>query len=173
MSLRLTGFYNYIEDYIESYPSSYSPPYNVDLARLYGVECYGDWTVNELLELDGNFTYEGTKKSGDPLMPESREVINIPKYFFNLGLTLSPLNDFDIRTNFRYTYHRKTGGAPQREVEESGGYATFDLQAKYRFNKSMEFSFVIENLLDKDNAWETQDYPLPGRTIWGGIKYNF
>jgi outer membrane receptor protein involved in Fe transport len=170
--MNLSCFYSRINDYIEMYPASHAPTYNVDRVDLYGVELETSIElIPGVLKFNSNITRQESDKHGDPLMPDSNEVINMPEWEGNAWLTYVSCNGLEIIPSVHYRGQRKTGGAPLKEVSGFGGYTTADLTVNYTFSH-MNLMFSCENIFQKD-ANERVDAPLTDRRFYFRVKGEF
>jgi iron complex outermembrane receptor protein len=177
----LRGYYYKVDDYIRTI-FEYRPSrvvYNIDEVELKGIELGTEFKL--LYGFSGfiNYTYEKTHKSGDILDLSSDltdELTEIPRSKVNLGVQYKSGIGALVKVVLRYVDERDvvTGslaslGAP--ELKHMDSFATVSLQAEYPFG----FGIIragLENIFDEEYQ-ERYGFPMPGRTITGGININF
>jgi outer membrane receptor protein involved in Fe transport len=170
LSLKLIGFYSYINDYIAKYPTNHAPTYNVDSVKLYGFNLDGSKPVSDFANLRVSITYENTRKSGDRLL-DSKRLPNVPKWKLDGYLTLLPYENLYITPSVHYVGKRPTGGAPLRTIDTLGGYTTYNLAVNYLF-KNFQFDFLVENIFNR-KAYERIDSPITERCFTFRVTKEF
>jgi outer membrane receptor protein involved in Fe transport len=180
--IRLTGYYYDVDDYIRVI-LGYMPSrvvYNIDEVKLRGVEVEGDYHVAEGFSLFGNYTYQTSKKKGDILDKSSavtERLPELPEHKTNMGLRFRARNGATADLTLRYVGKKDilTGSLTKEgaaELEHIDPFATVGLNAQYPILKKERFQaklrLGIENLFDEEYK-EQFGFPMPGRTVTGGI----
>ena len=180
--VRLRGYYYDVEDYIRVI-FGYRPSrvvYNIDEVKFRGVEVEGDCNVAEGLSLFGNYTYQTTKKKGDILDKSSavsEKLPELPEHKANMGLRFRARNGATADLTLRYVGEKDilTGSLTTESaatLEHMDPFATVDLNAQYPILKKERFQaklrLGIENLFDEEYK-EQSGFPMPGRTVTGGM----
>jgi iron complex outermembrane receptor protein len=184
----LRPYYYKVDDYIRTI-FGYRPSrvvYNMDKTRFHGVEVEGEYRLYENLCIFGNYTYQTTKKDGDVLDTNevsSDKLVELPEHKANLGLSYRAKNGAILDLTARYRGERQDLGAWIRnwgkkdaipvDVED---FVTVGLDFSYPiFNEEKSSGTIrlgVENLFDEDYE-EVYGFPMPGRTITGGINIVF
>jgi len=179
------GYYYYVYDYIRTI-FGYSPSrvvYNIDEVMLSGFEVEGEYSVMRDFAVFANYTYQTTTKHGDILDKSSRlskNLTELPENKVNAGLRYKCRG---LTTEFvmRYVDKRQelTGSALTSDAScfsKLAKFATFGLNFKYKIldrkNLFGTIGLNIENLFDAKYE-ETDGFPMPGRTINGGMNIQF
>ena len=168
MSLTVALFDTRIKD--EIYYSEYNQNYKNKTIRQ-GIET--DFTIYPFddIRLWGNYSY--TKARFDkknitiPLVPEHRASAGIRwQLIKQLGLSLSGT----------YTGSRFDGNDTDNDrYEKFDDYIVFDGKLTYEYKNLMIFAGVnnIFNELYSTSAYSEQYYPMPDRTIYGGVRWTY
>ena len=127
------------------------------------------------LSATGSVTFtKGTAyDTGEPLS-------SIPPVFGNAGLTYSK-NRFDSGLNFRFNGRKKLEDynieegidnieetpylEDQQEYYGNPSWSTFDIYAKYRFTRSFDVLFSVDNILDRHYKEFASGISAPGRNF--------
>ncbi|WP_425059993.1 Hemin receptor [Sporomusa carbonis] len=153
---RVTGFFNDIDDYVTTYMgsgiNSGPPTYNIDNAKIKGVEIASDYQFSKKWGMVFNYTTQHSSKSGDQLDPTGTELTTIPKATINLGL----------RYNNRQGFVAALDGQRIQTVAAATtrGYTLFNLGLSYTKNEST-VALAVNNLFDVDYE-QTAGFPMPG-----------
>lgn len=161
---RVSLFENRIDDLLntETGPDGEYRYYNVDEARIRGVELSGGWTYGSL-SLNASLTRQD---------PENRET----------GDQLARRAELYGRIDADYRYHAVSVGMTLRASQErpdsdysdaiNAGYGVVDLRTAWQVTPTVELSAKLENAFDKDyqlvDGYNTQD-----RYLEGGVKLSF
>lgn len=186
ISLRLKGFYNYLNNDI-LYNATAKKYENVD-AYIYGVELTGSYTYSDTLYFDGSFTWMRGKKR-DPLSGQSdTDLPDITPMKFTLAANWSPWMDTTLRAEFmasgRWNHIDSDNGE-----QVIGGWGIVNLKARKTWGEHLELTVGIDNLFDKTYAVSNtyKDLTLitggtnaptmllnePGRYVYTNIRYKF
>ncbi len=97
------------------------------------------------------------------------------------GITLAGLKGLSGNLNFAYVGKQKvddweSGVYPVPEVTK-GGFTVADLSLSYKIFEKKKYGTLIlkgdvRNLFDKEYAY-VKGYPMPGRTFFGSLRYEF
>jgi len=188
-TIRLTGFYNDIDDYMETpywKTTSGKKQYkwsNIDEVVTAGVELEGEYKLTPEISLFANYTYLETKinKFNDPpgasqgsLYTSSaykgNELPDQARHKVNWGLTYSNPKILTVSLKCRYVGSRFDDLENTKKLES---YLTADLLLSRKITDFMELSLEINDLFDE--SWqEDKDWLVsPGRTFMGRVKLVF
>src|SRR5690606_26276562 len=160
--------------------------YNIDDARIRGVELTASWDATDTLSLRSSYTYTDSEQltgeyAGFPLARTPKHMANIRA---DWATPVEGLNAW-LSAN----YHGSEVNAGQRignngeAVGENGegrviarkypSYATVDLGASYKFNESVELKGAVYNLFDKKVEATEFNTTMEGRRFWVGMTSTF
>ena len=97
------------------------------------------------------------------------------------GITLTDLKGFSGNLNFAYVGKQKVddweSGVYPVPVITKGGFTVADLSLSYKIFEKKKYGTLtvkgdVRNLFDKDYAY-VKGYPMPGRTFYGSLRYEF
>lgn len=179
------GYYYYVYDYIRTI-FGYRPSrvvYNIDEVMLSGFEIEAEYPILKDLNAFANYSFQVTTKKGDILDSTSAlsdSLAELPENKMNAGIRHSWLG---LTTEFVMRYvskrHELTGsalGSDASDLSALNRFATFDLNFRYKILKGKKYSgtvqFNIENLFGARYE-ETSGFPMPGRTLTGGMNIKF
>ncbi|SOC55972.1 vitamin B12 transporter [Chromohalobacter canadensis] len=161
---RVTVFDNRIDDLI-GYDPNTSIPYNVDEARIRGVELSGGWQAGGLV-LSASLTHQNPedRQTGERLQRRARTFGRIDADYtladWSFGATLRAAGD--RRDTDFVTYGDTT----------TAGYGVVDLRTSWQVTSMVELSAKVENAFDKEyqlvDGYNTQD-----RYLEGGVTLRF
>lgn len=181
----LTYFYTDFEDKIEavSKPGGISTWENVGKATVQGLE--GDFSCDIGTLFEWKFEVKPYVSFVYLTEYEDRETGKDLKYTSDLhvsyGITISDLKGFSANLNFAYTGEQSVddweSGLWPAPVVEEGGFtvANFTISKKildYEKYGGLTLIGEIQNLLDKDYKY-AKGYPMPGRSFFLGLRYDF
>jgi len=162
---RVTVFDNRIDDLISYDPNTYIP-YNVEEARIRGVELTGGWQAGGLV-LSASLTHQNPedRQTGERLKRRARTFGRLDADYaledWSFGATLRAAGD-RRDTQFSYPYGDTT----------TAGYGVVDLRAAWQVTSMVELSAKVENAFDKQyqlvDGYNTQD-----RYVEGGVTLRF
>jgi len=119
------------------------------------------------------FTYEDDETDKD--------LKYISDWTASYGITVTGLKGFSGNLNFTYVGKQdvddwETGGFPVPEITKSG-FTVADLTLSYKIFENKKYGSLlvkgdVRNLFDKDYAY-VKGYPMPGRTFYGSLRYEF
>jgi vitamin B12 transporter len=98
------------------------------------------------------------------------------------GLSFADGVGFSGRVNFTYTGPQQVGEYESSypynyTVVELDSFVVTDLSLSYRFLRSEKYGDYtirgeLRNLFDEDYAY-VKGYPMPGRSVWAGLKWEW
>ncbi len=168
----LTGFYIDIEDFI-SRPEGEDQVQNFEKYEFYGVEVAAENRYFDRLFLRASYSYLHTedKSSGSEVdqiqnNPEHKVVVET---FYQLPWNMSLYGSARWVTTF-YTYgENDDGDTLKKRIPD---YLICDFKINKRVADALDLYFGIDNIFDED--YETSyAVPQPGRTVYGGVTWNF
>ena len=175
--LRMTGFYNDINDWMARIYNKtqagvkYYRWENVDKVETSGIELEAEYRPVASLKLYANYGYLDTKireyKDGPQL--EGNRLIDQPRHRFNAGFTYTNPDLFTINLRQRYVSDRYDDMENTQKLDE---YATFDVKISRDITKFIKASLEVEDIFNK--TWqESYQWETPGRMIFGRVKVMF
>lgn len=179
-----TYFYTEFKDKIVNYYDTVraiSTYKNVSGATIQGIELNASYDVGAaiglpiIIEPFTNFTYKFTFAQKNDGADDST-LTYIPKYTGALGLRVGQ-SKWDARLIANYVAQEKAtdwnpSSATYGMTIDKGGFAVLSLKGTYRPVKNIELMLSAENLLNNEYEY-VLGYPMPGRTIFGGVKWLF
>jgi Outer membrane cobalamin receptor protein len=169
---KLSLYYQEIQDYINfthQYPFSV---YNIDQAKLWGLEWENSYKINDQSSLLFNYTNQHTMKNGvltaDNLGLQG-ELDYRPRHKVSIGYQYDA-KPWQLRYTIDYTGHQ-TANYPYGSANTIGigGYTVHNLAITHALQKDSSITVSIDNLFDKDYV-EQYDYSMPGRLF--GVTFN-
>ena len=177
----LAFYYNSITDLIGRNSSDKTAPLvNFGQVEMYGVELNSEfYPANDLtLKLGYTFTNANNQSEGVDKIAHADRVTYVPEHKLDLGAQyMIPV--IGVRVDLTGTYvseiysqvpsvDRKT-----QPCDSVGGHFVMDARISKRFLKNYEAYLSVTNLTDKYYAWDSSQFPAPGRSIFGGLKARF
>jgi len=134
-----------------------------------GVETDMTFYLNDDLRCWGNYTYTDARFDGSntviPMVPEHRA---------SAGINWQPTPPLDIALSGSYSGSRYDGNdLDNNRYEKLTAYAVVDGKITYQYKEVAVFAGV-SNLFDElysTSAYSQSHYPMPGRTLFGGIRW--
>jgi iron complex outermembrane recepter protein len=184
---QLAFFYNDITDFITSSAKlsdgTTPPKKNIGRVEIYGIELNAEAYPVDGLTLKFGYTLnEATNKTAglDAIknLNDARKVTGVPEHTIDVGAqyTVPYLKTrIDLNGVFMATVYSTvpTFDNPKATPKNVGDYFVLNTRFTQPISKNFETYLAINNILDRDYATETSDYPAPGRTIFGGITAKF
>ncbi|WIX31278.1 TonB-dependent receptor [Salinicola sp. JS01] len=158
---RVSAFENRIDDLI-AFDAAFVP-YNVDRARIRGVELSGGWQYAGL-SLRASLTHQDPedRDSGERLKRRARTFGRLDADYalgdWRYGATLRAAGD---RRDTRYTF-------PYGDTTVSG-YGIVDLRTAWQVTPQVELSAKLDNAFDRDYTL-AEGYNTQGRYVEAGVK---
>ncbi|MEN6620498.1 MAG: TonB-dependent receptor, partial [Smithella sp.] len=154
---------------------------NTSGATIQGIEFNASYDVGAaigwpiIIEPFTNITYKFTYEQNNEGASDTT-LTYTPKYTGALGLRVGQ-NNWDARFIANYVSQEKVSdwnpsSATYGQVIDKGGFAVLSLKGTYRPSKNIELMVSAENLLNNEYEY-VLGYPMPGRTIFGGVKWLF
>ena len=183
--VRVRSYYYDINDYIRTV-FGFRPSrviYNLDLAKIRGVEVEGEVGLPYNLAAFANYTFQQNSTSPDPLNGNVRELTELPDHKANIGLKYKAPNGAEGRFYVRLVSKRAMPQVTVVNNQVTGvllrpmkGLATINLEGRYpvvqyRGMKGFLY-FGVENLFSQVYE-EDAGYPMPSATIYGGIQLRY
>jgi vitamin B12 transporter len=183
----LTFFHSEFKDKILSYYDNTLNAQtfkNVEGATIQGIEGNLSYDIGALAGLNFslepfiNFTYHTRYSSKDEveIKEYGKNLIYTPKCTASFGIRAGK-EKWDLRLIANYTGDEKVIdwnplSKNYRKVVDKADFTVVNLKGSYRPIKNLEITLSVENLFDR--AYEyVQYYPMPRRTIIGGVKWLF
>lgn len=185
-TLRVRGYYYDINDYIRTV-FGFRPSrviYNIDLAKLRGVEVEVQKALPYHLWVFANYTWQQTSTSPDPLGGNIRELTEFPDHKFNIGLKYKARNGAEGKFFVRLVSKRSE---PQVQVNSLNqvtgvtlrpmkGFFTVNLEGRYPVANWKGFTGYLYGGVDNlfgEYYEENAGFPLPTQTIYGGVQLRY
>ncbi|MFC1624112.1 TonB-dependent receptor plug domain-containing protein [Candidatus Omnitrophota bacterium] len=162
----LTFFRTNIDDLIEWTVDNaqWWRPENVSSATMEGIELETEFVLREHLKANFNYTYlEANNRN------TGRWLIYRPQYLYKLRLAYSPTPLCELGVNAICKTKRFANEANTTSLKH---YSIINSNFSYKINDSTKVLFEAKNILDRMYQ-EERDYPMPGRTFYGGLKISF
>ncbi|MEH2920128.1 catecholate siderophore receptor CirA [Samsonia erythrinae] len=141
--------------------------YNVNKARVRGVETELKVPLNEQLKLTMNYTYNDGR---DLSNGDSKPLSSLPFHTANGSLDWQPVEDWSFYLSANYSGQRRATTSTSRTP---GGYTMWDIGAGYQMTKAVKWRAGIQNLLDKDLHYDDYTYNEDGRRYFIAMDYTF
>lgn len=188
--LRVRSYYYDINDYIrQMFSSAFSPGgrvvYNLDLAKIRGVEVEGQIPLPYNLTAFANYTWQQTSTSPDPLGGGVQKLTEYPEHKANVGLKYKAPNGAEGKLSLRLVSHRKqytVSGVSASNVvtgvtlRPMKGFFNINLEGRYpmveRYGVKTFAYFGVQNLTGEFYE-ESAGYPMPSATIYGGLQARY
>lgn len=184
-SLRLRTYYYDMNNYIRTV-FGYRPSrvvYNIDLAKLRGVELEGLLPLPYNLTAFANYTWQQTSTSPDPLDADVRELVDLPDHKVNLGMRYRASNEAEAKVYLRIVSHTYQPQLTIKNQTITGisylplkGFATLNLEGRYPVMQYQGYKgflyFGVDNLFS-NHYQESYGYPMPTATVYGGIQLRY
>lgn len=180
-----TYFYTDFSDKIETYTTLGGDTSwkNIKGADIQGLEGELSFDMGTFFSLDYhikpyiNFVYLTKYKDNKT----DKDLKYTEKYHASYGIAVSDKKGFSANINFTYTGEKKIddfqSGQWPAPVIKTGGFTTADLNISkniFDFQKYGKITLKagIKNLFNKDYEY-VQGYPMPGRSFFLGVRYDF
>ncbi|CQR70829.1 Colicin I receptor precursor [Sporomusa ovata DSM 2662] len=181
-------FYNDINDYIvydnSAIAKSYAnPPYNLNKAKVWGVELETEQKLMPNLVFFANYTYQKSDKSGNykysPWESQTDSIYYMPEHKANIGLRYKAKAGSEITLGGKYVGKQNVlsgnfVGPNMLALNKATlpSYFVTNLRIIHPINHNQEISFYVDNIFDKKYE-EAKGYPMPGTTYGIGYKISF
>lgn len=170
VNYRASLYYNDIKDYIFS-DWKIRRIYNIDKAKIWGLELDGQYKVSGNLNIFANYTYQKTKKYGDrfDLLNLSDELDYYPANKGNFGLRYTK-NNTQLALSARCIGEQKA--IYSNKLVSLPDYTLVNLTLSHALCSDKEWSLYIDNIFNKKYS-ETFGYPMEGTTYAFAYKQQF
>ncbi|TPD95219.1 catecholate siderophore receptor CirA [Pantoea vagans] len=141
--------------------------YNVNKARIRGLETELGLPVADKLNLRLNYTYNDAR---DLSNGGNKPLSELPFHTTNATLDWKPLEDWSFYLSANYKGKSRTvtdGNATP------GGYTTWNTGGSYQVNKAVKIRAGVLNLTDKDLNRDDYSYNEDGRRYIAAVDYSF
>ncbi len=139
--------------------------YNLDRAKMKGLEVAGVWQLNEMLGATFAYTYLDAKEKKQE--GEYERMTRRPRHQVSAGLNYAPTERFNLNAGATYYSSRL-----DKDEVTLGGFTTLDVAATYQINDSVEITAKINNLFDKKHEY-AKGYREPGIEGFVGVNIKF
>lgn len=169
---KVAVYYQEIQDYINFTHQFPFSVYNIDQARLWGVEWQNTYKLSERSLLLFNYTNQHTMKNG--VLPADNlglkgELDYRPRHKASLGYQYDA-KPWQLRYTVDYT-GRQTANYPYGSTSAVaiGGYVVHNLGITRELQKDSSITLSVENIFNKSYV-EQYNYPMPGRVV--SVSFN-
>ena len=141
--------------------------YNVNKARIRGLETELGLPVADKLNLRLNYTYNDAR---DLSNGGNKPLSELPFHTTNATLDWKPLEEWSFYLSANYKGKSRTvtdGNATP------GGYTTWNTGGSYQVNKAVKIRAGVLNLTDKDLNRDDYSYNEDGRRYFAAVDYSF
>ncbi|MGJ0481816.1 catecholate siderophore receptor CirA [Pantoea agglomerans] len=141
--------------------------YNVNKARIRGLETELGLPVTDKLNLKLNYTYNDAR---DRSNGGNKPLSELPFHTSNATLDWKPLEDWSFYLSANYKGKSRTvtdGNATP------GGYTIWNTGGSYKVNKAFKIRAGVLNLTDKDLNRDDYSYNEDGRRYFAAVDYSF
>lgn len=169
---RANAFYASIQDAIETVTvasdqcggTTCDQNQNVGTASSKGFELQASLPLSTTLDLSLSYSRLIRDYADDAIV-----ATYAPEHSANLGLDWFVSADWQLGLDGHYQSDSETRFDGSRPTD---GFSLWDIRAHYRVNKAWHADFALKNVLDTDYEIAEGD-PMPGRTLWANIQYQF
>ncbi|HEX4498327.1 MAG TPA: TonB-dependent receptor [Thermoanaerobaculia bacterium] len=162
--LNVTGFENRLHNLIDFDLATFTEA-NIGRARTRGVEAETGYRKG-IFDAELNATFLNTEDQDTGL-----ELLRRPKRSANLILTARP-GAFTLNAVERYVGNRADADPITFARTTNPGYTRLDLAARWRARTWLSPYARVENVADRRYS-EALGFPSTGRTVIGGVSFNF
>lgn len=185
MRIEVSPYYYLIEDYIQFDLINFVS-YNINKAKLYGIELEIAQQLGKGFSAFINYTYQKSKTEGDPFVDNFvfegdrnfDEIPGLPEHKINLGFQYKGKNKEKVAIYAKYVseqnviYNNNTLYDTELKIRTQDSFITADIEASYPVTKNLEIAGYIHNIFDK-NYQERFGFPAAERNFGLGIKAIF
>ncbi len=169
---KISVYYQDIQDYINFTHHFPFSVYNIDQAKLWGVEWQNNYKLNEQSSLLFNYINQHTKKNGvlaSDNLGLKGELDYRPRHKATIGYQYDA-KPWQLRYTIDYTGHQ-TANYPygSSNTVAIGGYTVHNLAITHEIQKDSSLTLSVVNLFDKAYV-EQYNYPMQGRIF--GVSFN-
>jgi iron complex outermembrane receptor protein len=183
--IEISPYFYCIDDYIQFDLINFVS-YNIDQAKLYGVEVQVSQQFPYGFSAFFNYTFQKSETEGDPFVenfvdPTDRdfdEIPALPEHRGNVGVQYKAGNGakvavfLQVVSSQEVIYNNNTLWNTELRVREQDAYKTVDLEAQYPVTERFKAGFFARNILDEDYQ-ERFGFPAAGRVVGGTLEAVF
>lgn len=183
--VEISPYYYRIDDYIQFDLINFVS-YNIDKAKLYGIEMEVAQQLGKGFSVFANYTYQKSKTEGDPFVsnfvaPEDRdfdEIPGLPQHKINAGIQYKGSKKEKVSVYAKYVssqkviYNNNTLGNTELRIRKQDPFVTADIEASYPIMKNINITGYVHNLFDEDYQ-ERFGFPAAERNFGIGLKMIF
>ncbi|MCT4706900.1 catecholate siderophore receptor CirA [Enterobacteriaceae bacterium H11S18] len=141
--------------------------YNVNKARIRGVETEVKVPFNDQWKLTLNYTYNDGRDLSDG---GNKPLQNMGFHTANGTVDWAPLDDWAFYVSANYTGEKRATTATEGTP---GGYVIWNTGASWKATKNVKLRAGVLNLLDKDLNRDDYSYNEDGRRYFAAVDYSF
>lgn len=141
--------------------------YNVNKARIRGVETEVKVPFNDQWKLTLNYTYNDGR---DLSNGGNKPLQELPFHTANGTVDWVPLDDWSFYVSANYTGQQR---ATTDGTATPGGYVIWNTGAAWKVTKEVKLRAGVLNLGDKDLSRDTYSYNEDGRRYFAAVDYSF
>src|SRR5574344_223392 len=173
---KLDGFYNYLTDKITSAPSAANPylwlPYNIGTVKAAGIDATAGIAYSSdglEVRMSARYSYQSAKDKTPGSATYGQQIAYVAGHTAVMTADASYLGyDLGACWNLRSGRYAASGSLPAWNTLDISIHKTFTVGHLYE----MVLSLTGKNLLDM--RYEiVRGYPVPGRSLTGGIEFRF
>ncbi len=177
---KVTAFYQDIQDYINFTHQRPFNCYNIDSAKIWGVEFENTYQFDDTSSVFLNYTNMHTKKSG----VDGRDNVSLhngldyrPRHLLTMGYQYDKAK-WHARYEMIYTGSQTAtlgfpAANPQTYIENNlSSYTVHNISASYDFAKNASVNVALYNIFDEEYTG-VYGYQTEGRVFTATLTYNF
>jgi outer membrane cobalamin receptor len=154
-----------VSDALQIRPITFDTVDNIADVRRQGVEVEWAHVLTSWFQDEVRYTF--LENRGRPNGYSDRvELAESPRHRFDWIITLRPYRKLRVDADLKYIGSRY--GGHDQSGEKQGAQATLDLRFSWPWRQA-DLYIGTQNTLNKRYD-DVQGYPLPGRTVYGGIQ---
>lgn len=183
--IEISPYYYIINDYIQFDLINFVA-YNIDKAKLYGIEIEAAQQLGNGFSVFANYTFQKSKTEGDPfvsnfIVAEDRdfdEIPGLPEHKINAGIQYKHPLKGKIALYAKYVssqkviYNNNTLFDTEMRVRDQDSFVTADIEASYSLARNIDVTGYVRNLFDKEYQ-ERFGFPAAERNFGIGLKAAF
>lgn len=138
----------------------------------YGFELEMDWEISDTLQLRANCAVQDSKNK-----ETDASVANTPRLQFNINPSWDFLPEWSLDGQIKWIGDRKRAEGDTRDEIDDDTLVGLTLRRKNIF-KYWDLAVAVRNLLDEDVREPTgaaipDDYPMPGRSFYAEVRFQY
>lgn len=123
--------------------------------------------ANPITNLSANFSY--SYLDSDVILPFSPNKFN---FMVAYSLKKTNVSIYGEHIQHLYTSYQLNQMPPKITIEKLSNYSLVHLKVNYSLLKNLQLALGVENMLDQSYQI-LKGYPLPGRTVFSNMQFNF